>query len=123
MSPKASSPSRSRREQRYAVTAIRRRMNTILAVARAAHNAGAVLVFGELVFLSMVWPAGRESVEAAGYGNGRAACSRRINVIWVGLAIAVAADCIWLGAEAAVMSGLAWEQAIRWDTLSVVLGK
>ena len=84
-------------------------MNTLLALARAAHYAGAMVVLGELVFLSIVRPAGvrQDSVEGAGSGNRRDAGSGRIRIIGLSLAIAVAADCMWLGAEAGVMHAMA----------------
>lgn len=100
-------------------------MDSVLAVARAAHYAGAIMVFGELVFLLLVRPAGvrQSSGDVARSDDQRAAFLRRMNMLWASLAIAVTADCVWLGAEAGVMSGLPWQQAIRWDTLSAVLGQ
>src|SRR4051812_24902569 len=100
-------------------------MNTVLAFTRAAHYAGALLVAGELFFLVLVLPAGGRGGTGvvAGFGNHADVRRRRTKMVWMSLAIAVVADCIGLGAQAGAMSGLPWQQAIGWDTLSAVLGK
>ncbi|TMG86452.1 MAG: copper homeostasis membrane protein CopD [Betaproteobacteria bacterium] len=95
----------------------------MIVAARAIHFASAMLIFGELVFaLAVATPALR--------ATGRAISVRddgvRRRLVRVGLwslAASIASGALWLGAQAAAMSGLPIEEAIGRDTLGLVLGK
>jgi putative copper export protein/mono/diheme cytochrome c family protein len=95
----------------------------MLAAARAVHFASAMLLFGGLMFvLAVARPALRFSGgPPSGHGDALYRCLPPIG-IW-SLAASIVSGAIWLGAEAAGMSGLPFAQAIGRETLGLVLGE
>src|SRR4051812_47355819 len=97
-------------------------MNTLLALARAAHYAGGMLVVGELVFVLLAGQVGLAH-DSPGDVESRLAARRRMRVVSASLAVAFTADCAWLALQAGAMSGLPLPQALRFATLSAVLSE
>src|SRR5258706_7732817 len=93
----------------------------MLAVARAVHFASAMLLFGGLMFvLAVARPSLRFSGgPPSGHGDALYRWLPPIG-IW-SLAASIVSGAIWLGAEAASMSGLPFVQAIGRQTLGIVL--
>ena len=90
-------------------------MTGVLAAARAAHFASTILIFGELAFALFV--AGSPWLE-------REESRRRFNrVLRWSIAASIASWVVWLGCEAAEMSGASIAQALSSQTLLLVLGK
>jgi putative copper resistance protein D len=86
-------------------------MNALLAVARGAHFASAMLLFGELAFVLFVAPRGDDAL-------------RRLRpvALW-SIAIAVASWLVWLVCEAVQMSGSPLAHGLDAHTLARVLGE
>ena len=87
-------------------------VSAIVAV-RALHTAGALLLFGTLVFARLVDDVQERAVEEA-RGTGRWLLGGGLVVALSGIA--------WLGLEAIVMSGGPWHEAWTASTLAAVLG-
>jgi putative copper resistance protein D len=90
-------------------------MTGVLAAARAVHYASAILIFGELAFALFV--AGSPWYESE-------VCRRWFSrSLWWSIAASIASWLVWLGCEAAEMSGASLAQALSGQTLLLVLGK
>ena len=96
-------------------------MNALLAVTRAVHLGSVLLLFGELVFaVCVAAPAGRGAGEHAVQVRNRIERRVRSTASW-GLVVSVVSGLAWLALEAPLMSGLPPREALRGDTLAVVL--
>jgi hypothetical protein len=94
-------------------------MNTLLIIVRAVHFGASLLLFGLLVFATVVAePVLRVAVDGGG------AVRRWIRVVarW-SLCVGIVAAIVWLALEAASMSGLSIGDAIGSGALGVVLAK
>ena len=98
-------------------------MNALFVTARAVEFASAMLLFGGLVFVfGVAQPAWRNMGHAC---LTQRQCVKRRLLIVVSLCVvaSVASAAVWLAIETAVMTGSPLEQAMRLDTLALVLGK
>jgi copper resistance protein D len=94
-------------------------MNALLVIVRAVHFGAALLLFGGLVFASVVaMPALRATVD----GGDHVRRWIRVMAAW-SLGVGIVAAVAWLALEAALMSGLELDDALRGGTLGVVLAK
>jgi putative copper resistance protein D len=94
-------------------------MNILLGIARAVHFGSAVLLFGELVFeLAVAAPMRRAQVASAG---GAPEDYRRLCTVGLwSIVVALASWIVWLGCEAALMSGAPLAKAASADTMRLV---
>ena len=95
----------------------------MLAVARAVHFASAMLLFGGLMFVLAVARPARRGAGGAPSGNADTVYRRLFRIAIWSLAASIVSGAIWLGAEAASMSGLPFVRAIGRETLGLVLGE
>jgi putative copper resistance protein D len=95
----------------------------MLAVARAVHFASAMLLFGGLMFVLVVARPARRGAGGAPSGNADTVYRRLFRIAIWSLAASIVSGAIWLGVEAASMSGLPFVQAIGRETLGLVLGE
>jgi putative copper export protein/mono/diheme cytochrome c family protein/peroxiredoxin len=94
-------------------------MNTLLVIVRAVHFGAALLLLGELVFSTVVaGPALRVAVD----GGDDVRRWIRAAARW-SLGASIVAAVAWLGLEAALMSGLSIDDAMRGGALGIVLAK
>jgi putative copper export protein/mono/diheme cytochrome c family protein len=96
-------------------------MNAAFVAVRTVHFAATMVVFGELVFATLVAGAPwRRAVAAASERHGNLERHVRVFTAWALVASALSAAA-WLVIEAAQMSGATVGQALRMNTLAVVL--
>ena len=93
----------------------------MLAAARALHFASAMLLFGGLVFVLVVARPAWRVAGGASSANPYTLYRRLLLIAIWSLAVSIVSGAIWLGTEAASMSGLPFAQAIGRETLGVVL--
>src|SRR4030088_2105745 len=90
-----------------------------LIVIRAVHFAATAVVAGSLIFRAVVAePALRSTPLATTVIR-----SQILSTAWIGLAIAVASEVIWLQLQAASMSGRTFREAMSTDVLLTVLNE
>src|SRR5215470_13550788 len=95
----------------------------MIATARTIHFASAVLLFGELLFwLVVATPVWNNASGAALQRKQRLLPLGLVCGAWT-LAASVISGAIWLVAEATIMSGVPIAQAIRDNTIGLVLGR
>jgi putative copper export protein/mono/diheme cytochrome c family protein len=96
-------------------------MNTPFVAVRALHFGSAMLVFGELLFVSVVASSAWQRAVAAQPGKG-GALERHLQVVceWA-LLVSAGSGAVWLAIEAANMAGTTLARAIDARTLALVL--
>ncbi len=96
-------------------------MNAPFVAARAVHFGSAMLLFGELLFVSTVASAAWRRAIAAAPGNG-GALDRHVQVVsaWT-LSASAVSGAIWLAIEAASMAGTTTDRAFGRGALGLVL--
>lgn len=94
-------------------------MNTLLAAVRSVHLAAAMLLFGQFIFVVFV----ARNVRLEGRKSGKQALPPLALSAWWCLFTSVVSGIAWLVPAAVIMSGKPLEQAMRADTLALLLGK
>jgi putative copper resistance protein D len=95
----------------------------VMVAARAAHFASVMLLFGGIVFVLLVARPALRAVNGTHVGHDDPPGRTIVRIgIW-SLVASIVSGAIWLGAEAASMSGLPFVQAIGRETLGLVLGE
>jgi putative copper resistance protein D len=98
-------------------------MDAMIVAARTVHFASAILMFGGLLFVLAVATPVWRNADGVTARRGRSDLPTALVCGAWTLAASVISGVIWLTAEAAIMSGTPLAQAIKADTIGLVLGK